>query len=328
MRRYRLDEMYNISILSIYLLLIVFNIYTDRIFNVKNGINMSSDVLSDVLSNMRATGTVYHCDELIPPWEKEFLGENEASFHQVRRGGCRLTIDGDVEHLGPGDMVFLGPGRAHTLSSEKVASEIKNNATTLLLCGYCTFDELLNSPFSELFPDVTIIRAEQLQSLGWLQVILDQLSSEYLSMRPGADIVVQRMTEVLIVELIRMNFGQQEELPLIKALADKYISQALQRLHQHVEKAWTLELLASQIGLSRAALAKRFKTLVGQTMFEYLTLLRMQQACQLLTETDLSLYEIANRVGYESDLAFTRTFKKRYEKTPTAFRKEKLKTNK
>ena len=81
------------------------------------------------------------------------------------------------------------------------------------------------------------------------------------------------------------------------------------------------QALGNNPGLSRAAFAKRFKTLVGETMFEYLTQLRMQKACQLLAETDLPLYEIANRVGYESDLAFTRTFKKRYEKTPTAYRK-------
>ncbi|MGB1310202.1 MAG: AraC family transcriptional regulator [Leucothrix sp.] len=284
---------------------------------------MSSDVLSDVLRNLRATGTVYFCDELMPPWEKHYTGETGASFHQVRRGGCRLVSDNHVEHLGPGDLVFLAPGRAHVLSSEPVIQEAaSDSASTLLLCGYCTFDQTLGTPFAALFPDIIIIRAEQLQLLGWLQAILDQLSFEYLSMRPGTEIVVQRMTEVLLVELIRMNFGQEGDVPLIKALADKYISQALQRLHQNIEKAWSLELLAADIGLSRAAFAKRFKMLVGETMFEYLTQLRMQQACQLLAETDLPLYEIANRVGYESDLAFTRTFKKRYKKTPTAYRKQ------
>ena len=199
---------------------------------------MSSDVLSDVLSNLRATGTVYFCDELIPPWEKQFSGEIGASFHQIRRGSCRLDSDGQVEHLGPGDLVFLGPGRAHVLSSEPITQEIKDNASTLLLCGHCTFDETLNTPFAELFPSIIIIRAEQLRLLGWLQAILDQLSFEYLSMRPGTEIVVQRMTEVLLVELIRMNFGQEGDVPLIKALSDKYISKALQRLHQNIEKAW------------------------------------------------------------------------------------------
>jgi len=130
------------------------------------------------------------------------------------------------------------------------------------------------------------------------------------------------MTEVLIVELVRMNFGQQEQAPLIKALADKFVGKALQALHQRPEKPWSLEGLAVEVGLSRAAFAKRFKTLVGQSMFEYLTSVRVQLACQLLADTALPLYEVANRVGYDSDLAFTRTFKKRLGQTPTHFRKQ------
>jgi hypothetical protein len=90
---------------------------------------------------------------------------------------------------------------------------------------------------SELFPDVIAIRAEQLQTLGWLQAILDQLSREYLSMRHGTEIVVQRMTDVLIVEIIRMNVGQEGDAPLIKALAGKYVSKTLQRMHQNLAKA-------------------------------------------------------------------------------------------
>ena len=283
---------------------------------------MSNDVLSDVLRSLRATGTVYFCDQLDSPWEKQFSGEDGASFHQIRRGSCRLESNALVEHLGPGDLVFLAPGRAHLLSNEP-SSQIGSghNADTLLLCGYCTFDNTVGTPLSELFPDVIVIRDQQLQAHGWLKAILDQLSREYLSMQPGTEIVVNRMTEVLIVELVRMNFGQQGQAPLIKALADKYISKALQQLHQHPERSWSLESLALDVGLSRAAFAKRFTSLVRQPMFDYLTQLRMQQACQLLAETDLPLYDVANRVGYESDLAFTRTFKKRLGQTPTSYRK-------
>jgi len=285
---------------------------------------MSSDVLSDVLRSMRAEGTVYFCDEMPPPWEKSYSGEDGASFHQIRRGGCQLHIDNEKEHLGPGDLVFLAPGKPHKLISEVNIDQGDGQVPdTLLLCGYCRFDHSDNAAFKDLFPDFVIIRAEKLQTLGWLQAILNQLSSEYLSMRPGTEIVVQRMTEVLLVELIRMNFGQSHHAPLIKALDDKHISKALQLLHRQPEHAWSLELLASDIGLSRAAFAKRFKELVGQPMFEYLTQLRMQRACQLLSDTTLSLYEIAEQVGYESDLAFARTFKKRKGQTPTMYRKQK-----
>lgn len=286
---------------------------------------MLADVLSDVLRGLRATGTVYFCDQLEPPWEKHFPGDATAGFHQIRRGGCKLS-SGDVqEYLGPGDLVFIAPGREHFLSNESapMGSAIEG-ANTLLLCGYCAFEDTLGMHLNDLFPDLIIIRNEQLQTSGWLRSILDQLSHEYMSMRPGTEIVVNRLTEVFIVELIRMNFGRQEEAPLIKALADKYVGKALQALHQKPEKSWSLETLAVDVGLSRAAFAKRFKNLVGQSMFDYLTLLRIQQACRLLADTELPLYEVANRVGYESDLAFTRTFKKRLGQTPTAYRKQSI----
>ena len=86
-------------------------------------------------------------------------------------------------------------------------------------------------------------------------------------------------------------------------------------------------MLAIDVGLSRAAFAKRFKTLVGESMFEYLTSIRVLQASQFLAETELPLYEVAGRVGYESDLAFTRTFKKRTGQTPTSYRKQAKSTD-
>ncbi len=92
-------------------------------------------------------------------------------------------------------------------------------------------------------------------------------------------------------------------------------------LHDALGSPWTLESVATKIGMSRAAFAKRFKELVGQPMFEYLTSLRMQRAKELLQETRLPLYEVAAQVGYESDLAFTKTFKKHVGTTPTRYRK-------
>lgn len=288
---------------------------------------MFSDVLSDVLRSLRVAGTVYFCDQLAPPWEKSYPADDVASFHQVRRGSCTLVADDVTEHLGPGDLVFLAPGREHVLRSDVSSNSSPDSpVNTLLMCGYCKFDNTLATPLSTLFPDVIVIRDEQLQSLGSLKSILDYLSSEYLSMRPGTEIVVNRLTEVLIVELIRMNFGRADDVPLIKALGDKYVGNALQLIHQKPEAAWALDTLAAQVGLSRAGFAKRFKTLTGQPMFEYLTQLRMQLACQLLSETELPLFDVASRVGYESDLAFTRTFKKRLGQTPTAFRKKAIST--
>ena len=165
------------------------------------------------------------------------------------------------------------------------------------------------------------MREEELAGRPFLKSTLDQLSAEYQSSQPGADLVVNKLTEIVLVELIRIDFGRSEKSPFVQALSDKQIARALGQLHAHPETPWTLASLAESIGLSRAALAKRFKKLTGVPMFDYLTRVRMQRARELLRETRLPLYEVASRVGYESDLAFTRTFKKHAGTTPTRYRK-------
>ena len=194
-------------------------------------------------------------------------------------------------------------------------------AGTLLLCGYCKFAGETGTPLMDVFPSLTIVREEELLKHPWLKSTLDQLSREYMSQQPGAELVVNKLTEIVLVELIRINFGRTDQSKFIVALSDTRIANALQHLHNNPETSWTLEKMAEDIGMSRAAFAKRFKELVGQPMFEYLTRLRIQRAKELLKDTQLRLYEVANRVGYESDLAFTKTFKKLTGTTPTRFRK-------
>ena len=130
------------------------------------------------------------------------------------------------------------------------------------------------------------------------------------------------LTESVLVELIRINFGRSEQSRFIRALSDTQIAKALQHLHNGPHILWTLEKLAKEVGMSRAAFAKRFNELVGQPMFQYLTNLRVQYAKELLQETELPIYEVGSRVGYESDLAFAKTFKKHSGTIPSRFRKQ------
>ena len=281
------------------------------------------EVLSDILRSMRVEGSVYFCDHLQAPWSMDFVDTSSASFHLVRRGECWVMSGERTECLGPGDLVFIEPGRDHVLASHPPNRQPPPGGTrTLLLCGYCRFAEETGTPLLGIFPSLTIVREEEIQKHPWLKSTLDQLSSEYMSQQPGAELVVNKLTEVVLVELIRIDFGRDDKSRFIRALSDKKISRALQQLHSNPNIAWTLEKMAGDIGMSRAAFAKRFKDLVGQPMFEYLTMLRIQRAKELLKETKLPLYEVASRVGYDSDLAFTKTFKKHTGTTPTRFRKQ------
>ncbi len=280
------------------------------------------EVLSDILRSMRVKGSVYFCDQLQAPWSMEFKDTKSASFHLVRRGECWVMSEEQTDCLGPGDLVFIEPGRDHVLASHPPGQEPPGEARTLLLCGYCEFTRETGTPLLDIFPSLTIVREEEFLKHPWLKSTLDQLSAEYLFQQPGAELVVNKLTEIVVVELIRINFGRDEKSQFVQALSDKRISKALKRLHEDPQMHWTLEKMAEEVSMSRAAFAKRFKALVGQPMFEYLTLLRVQRAKELLQETKLPLYEISSRVGYESDLAFTKTFKKHTGTTPTRYRKQ------
>ena len=288
---------------------------------MSNGI--ASDVLSDVLASMRVTGSVYFCDQLDWPWRKEFFDTKTASFHQIRRGGCWLLAEGQQTYLGPGDFVFIEAGLDHVLTSDLGSGDEVDRPASLLLCGYLEFSHDIRAALTKLFPKLTVMQDLEINKRPWLKAVLEQLSMEYLSEQPGTRLVVNKLTEVLVVELIRSNFGKAGDTDLVAALNDRQIGVALQNIHSKPDFPWTLDTLAQKVGSSRAGFAKKFRKLVGQTMFDYLTDLRIQHAREMLTDTSLSLYEIAARVGYESDLAFSRTYKKRTGETPTAYRKSK-----
>jgi len=280
------------------------------------------EVLSDVLRSLRASGSVFFCDLLEAPWSEQFSEVGQASFHMVRRGACWLSSDGAVtERLDAGDLVFAGPARTHTLSSTHPTDGRVADAETLLLCGYCRFDASFAHPLVHAIPSLTILRARQLEQEPWIGGTLERLSTEYRAKGPGSDVVVDRLTEILLVELIRMDFGRGRDTTFIRALSDERVHRALALLHESPETSWTLEMLAERIGLSRAALARRFKQCVGRTMFDYLTLLRMQKAAKLLSNSDSKLIAIAASVGYESEVAFMKAFKRTVGMTPTQYRK-------
>ena len=279
------------------------------------------EVLSDILRSMRVDCSVYYCEAVTAPWSMDFENTTAASFHLVRRGHAWVKTEEEQVCLSSGDLVFVEPGKDHTLASHLPDQEAPNDTETLLLCGYWQYGHEVSTPLLRVFPSITVIREEELLAHPWLKKTLDQLSSEYSAQRPGADLVVNRLTEIVLIELIRISFGRSEQSQFVAALNDENISLSLKFLHGAPQQNWTLDSLSEQVGMSRAVFAKRFKSLVGQPMFEYLTQLRVQKAKGLLKTTGLSPYDVATKVGYSSDLAFTKVFKKHVGVTPTAYRK-------
>ncbi len=283
------------------------------------------ELLSQILSGMKVRGSVYFCDVLDTPWEKTFTNTESASFHMVRRGECWVEADGVREYLGAGDLVFLGEGVDHRLISRPAGQQDGEPAiSTLLLCGYAEFQLEASNPLLNIVPSMVIVRHEELVRHAWLSATLEQLGAEYLAQSPGAELVVNKLTEIVLIELIRINFGREDQSPLLAALKDKAISKALQLIHGDLQHHWTLDSLAREVALSRAAFARRFTAIVGQPMFQYLTGLRMEKARELLLETNQPVYAIANQLGYESDASFVKTFKKQLGMTPRQYQKQAL----
>lgn len=279
------------------------------------------EILSDILKSLCVSGSVYFCNQVKAPWVKEFKDTDTASFHMVRHGYCWVLVDGIVEKLGPGDLIFIGPGILHTLTSESPT----NNASTsygraILLCGYCSFENDALTPLKKFFPRITTVRGKELHKYPWLKSTFNQLSAEYMAQKPGTEIIINKLTEVVLFELIRINFCREKSNPFLMALNDKRISKALQLMHELPNESWTIENLASEIGMSRAAFARRFRELVGQTMFVYLSQLRIQKAKEMLKTTKLSVTDIAINIGYESERSFNKTFGKYTGMTPKQYR--------
>ena len=273
------------------------------------------EVLTDILRGLRATGSVYFCDFLVPPWQLPYTGEERAMFHLVRRGHCQIAVDDEVHDLVPGDFVFMAPGVDHVMRSEEIGE-----TQTLLLCGYCEFENREDDVLMRALPRFVTLRGSELDEWPWLTRTLDHLTAEYTSAAPGSELTVNKLTEVLLVQLLRIDFGRSDRGGIIAALRDKRIANALTQIHDNPGADWTIEAAAQTAAMSRSGFARRFKELLDTSFFDYLTRLRMRNARELLSTTSLRVADIGERVGYQSELSFVKAFKKRHETTPRAWR--------
>lgn len=302
------------------------------------------DVLSDILRSVRLGGGVYFRCEFSAPWGMDIKPTPVAEFHVIVRGNCWLRMPGlsDPIPLQGGDLVAFPRGDAHSLvdAPEGVALPAEeilqgqnldhygpvtyggNGLPATVLCGYFQFDRDRPHPLVAALPPLIHIRGSDGYNFAWLQTALNFMIHETKAARPGAEAVVNRLAEVLFVQMVRAYIEQSDAPPgMLAAIADKQIAAALQLMHQTPQHPWALAILAQRVGMSRSAFAARFNRLVGQTPMQYLTFWRMQKAQELLQDKGLSTAAIAERVGYQSDAAFSRVFKKAIGMGPGAFRR-------
>ena len=318
---------------------------------------MSADVLSDVLRGVRLTGAVYFDFELSSPWVTEAPRSREIArkvmpgaqrvieYHVIARGACwGHPVGREPIHLGEGDLIVFPQGDAHVLSSspglraEPDLAMFARPSTQLplvyefggggpdrarIVCGFLGLDERPYNPLLTALPDLIHLSAKGPQAAtGWLGTLLNIAVKESGSARAGGENVLARLSELMFVEAVRRYL---ETLPpaqtgWLAGLRDPIVGQALAALHGQPSHAWTVEGLARLVGLSRSVFAERFAGLVGQPPMQYLALWRMQLASRLLLEGG-QVAEVASAVGYESEAAFSRAFKKLVGQAPAAWRR-------
>jgi AraC-like DNA-binding protein len=277
------------------------------------------DVLTDVLSSLRLRGRLFCRTELTAPWTLTIPPDELAQFHVVEDGRCWIHLDGEerARELAPGDLVVLPHGHGYRLTDSSQGSE------AWMIRGSFCFEGRGGHPLLSLLPPVVHLHAEEGREGGWLEMTLKLLSHEARHPRPGTETLITRLIDILFVQVVR---AWIESLPegsggWLGALRDRQIGTALGCIHREPQRAWSVAALASTVLMSRSAFAARFTALVGEPPLSYLTRWRMHLAADLLRGKGLSLSEVARRIGYESEAAFSRAFKRRLGASPGAFRR-------
>lgn len=320
------------------------------------------DPITDIFRTMLIRAVVHARLEATAPWGlihvPEEANENAkhlpispaelAFFGMIARGNCWLSVDGipDAIPLTGCDCFLLSPENTYALVDHPSThaksfcrlgqSKDKNvihygggGKPTSIISGWLYFEKPTLKQITQLLPKLILIKAEQAQNLA-LHTTLQLLAWEMADQQPGSEVVANRLAEVLFIQAIRAHVASGDDCRnhgWLRAIFDLQIGLALKAVHENVNHPWTVESLAETAGMSRSAFAARFKDLLGQAPLEYVTEWRMQKAVQLLQQRDKKLFEIAKSVGYESDAAFSKAFKRVLGITPGEHRRNGTQTS-
>ena len=312
-------------------------------------------MLSDVLRAVRLTGAVYFSVEASAPFAAEAPPGREVApcvvpgvehvleYHLVTGGSCWGGIVGEQPvPLHEGDIIVFPQGDPHVISSSPgmrgtVPMEAFRRPTgtqlpftlhggseggprTQLVCGFLGFDARPFNPLLATLPRT--LRVSTREGGGWLEALARLAVAESAGGRTGGECVLARASELMFVEVVRRYLATlpPEQTGWLAGLKDPFVGRALAALHDRPAEAWTVESLAKESALSRSALAERFTHLVGEAPMQYLARWRMQLAATLLRTRNVSVFEAAMEVGYASEAAFSRAFKKVVGVPPAAWR--------
>jgi len=195
---------------------------------------------------------------------------------------------------------------------------------TTIVCGFLGCDARPFNPLLAALPRIIQMRGLAQES-SWVGTFLRSVVEESNRKRPGGEAVLERMSEMLFVEVLRRYVDSMpaDATGWLAGMRDASVGRALAVMHDRPAHAWTIERLGEEVGLSRSSLHERFVHFIGQPPMQYLAAWRMQLAAASLRDTDAKVIEVALHVGYENEAAFSRAFRRAVGESPAAWRRER-----
>jgi AraC-like DNA-binding protein len=319
---------------------------------------MAADALSNLLRTVRLTGATFFDIAAQDSWAvrspaRELIlprilpgADHLIAYHVVTAGRCFARIaGGEPIALQAGEVVVFTAGDPHIMSGGPTSSAGPTTAelldiafagqmpfhinfadggagTTKLVCGYLACDAHPFNPLLEALPPVIKAGDPSDGAIGWLGQFIKLALAEVSEKRPGGDTVLTKLSELMFIDVLRRYIETMppHDTGWLASLRDPHIGKALALIHEQPAHPWTIDALAKQSGMSRTVFAERFAGLVGIPSMHYLAKWRMQVASELLMGSNANLARIAADIGYESEAAFSRAFKRMFGVPPSAWR--------
>lgn len=289
--------------------------------------------LVPVFEAVRMSGIFYCPSHLTEPWGLELPPMPRCVwFHVVTEGTCTIAVDDEEVAVRAGDVVVIPHGHGHVAwGRERTATrpvldlpheELSETygrlnhggggAATTLVCGGIRFEHAATQHLVDALPPIVHVRGALFGRAGWLRPTLDLLADEIRDPRAGNDAIVSRLCDIVVIQAIRSWIEHDPDARggWLGALRDPHIGAALASIHADPGQDWTVADLAERACMSRSSFAARFSDLVGEPPMAYVTRWRMHRAAALLERGEHTVAAVGRAVGYDSEAAFSRAFKR------------------
>jgi AraC-like DNA-binding protein len=307
---------------------------------LRDSSDMSADPLSDLLKLADAQSVLSGGFTAGGSWALRFPPPDKMKFFVLLKGTCQLLVDGfdDATTVATGDAIFLAARRPFVLASDLGATALEakqvfsganrrfarigNGDDCVQIGGHVRLDPRNGALLADALPPLMHVRASAPEAAA-LQWILAQLAHEQAAERPGSQLAIAQLAQLMFVHALRVHLAAAASLPAgwLRATTDPSIAPALRLMHGDASRHWQLEELAEAAGMSRTTFAVRFKAAAGVAPLTYLTAWRMQLAERAFRDENAPVAELAERLGYASESAFSNAFKRVTGSTPRSFRR-------